>query len=484
MDTPSIVEMPLASLVEDPHNARQHPDGNIAAIRASLLRFGQVEPLVVHGETGIVASGNGRLRVMRELGWPSARVIVYSGSAAEARALGVAINQSATLAAWDDSKLFQILESLKGTDLFPALGFDGRALAAAIEGAASIDISDELKALAGGPAAGTPIGVVPRVFSEEQIIEAAFCHYREAGFPYPALPLYEQMEQVNKIARAIENDSTSPVGTHVADTYHRHRFSCRAGRQRTMTESFTNDVSLRKAIRLAVSNGMSAAGMLSHSLRIVNGTQACTNFRPVIAGVLYRRFAEHGGIVVDPCAGFGGRLLGWFASRIGGRYIGTDPSTPTHEANVRMIAALGIVGAEVHRLPFEDAPVELFGGAGTASFIFTSPPYFTKEHYSGDPEQSCNRYATIGDWERGFLRVLLEKSAELAKPGAHIAINIDDVKIGTVEYPLQEMTKACAAHAGLELVGTEVLKLTSITNSEEYDASEPIFIFRKPVRGS
>ena len=39
--------LPLASLHEDPANARKHGPKNLEAIRGSLLEFGQVEPLVV-----------------------------------------------------------------------------------------------------------------------------------------------------------------------------------------------------------------------------------------------------------------------------------------------------------------------------------------------------------------------------------------------------------------------------------------------------
>ena len=57
----------LASLAEDPLNARTHDSRNLAGIRSSLQTFGQREPLVVRD--GVVVGGNARLRAMRELGW-------------------------------------------------------------------------------------------------------------------------------------------------------------------------------------------------------------------------------------------------------------------------------------------------------------------------------------------------------------------------------------------------------------------------------
>jgi ParB-like chromosome segregation protein Spo0J len=50
----TIRRVPLDELHLDPVNAREHGDRNMASIRASLARFGQAEPLVVHRATGRV----------------------------------------------------------------------------------------------------------------------------------------------------------------------------------------------------------------------------------------------------------------------------------------------------------------------------------------------------------------------------------------------------------------------------------------------
>ena len=42
----AIRRVPLSSLCLDPANARSHPEHNLEAIKGSLARFGQAEPLV------------------------------------------------------------------------------------------------------------------------------------------------------------------------------------------------------------------------------------------------------------------------------------------------------------------------------------------------------------------------------------------------------------------------------------------------------
>lgn len=106
----------LDELVEDPHNARLHDLANLTAIRASLLRFGQVEPLVVRSGTQQVVGGNGRLQVMRALGWETAEIREVDLSDDEAIALGLALNRTAELATWDETMLRTHLKTLSDAD--------------------------------------------------------------------------------------------------------------------------------------------------------------------------------------------------------------------------------------------------------------------------------------------------------------------------------------------------------------------------------
>jgi len=91
------------TLTLDPENARKHPEENLAAIRDSLKRFGQVLPIVVRN--GVVVGGNGTLTVIRDLGWPTVKVVRFEGTETEARALAIALNRSADLATWDLGQL-------------------------------------------------------------------------------------------------------------------------------------------------------------------------------------------------------------------------------------------------------------------------------------------------------------------------------------------------------------------------------------------
>jgi hypothetical protein len=98
----TVRRVPISDLVPDPANPRSHPDINLDAIVASLRRFGQAEPLIVQTGTLRVIAGHGRLLAMRKLGWPEADVVELDVTGLDATALGIALNRTAELAAWDD----------------------------------------------------------------------------------------------------------------------------------------------------------------------------------------------------------------------------------------------------------------------------------------------------------------------------------------------------------------------------------------------
>lgn len=130
MANPLIVEsVSVHDLVLDPENARLHPDKNLSAIKGSLVMFGQREPLVVHRATNRVIGGNGRLEAMRALGWEDVSVTFVDCTAAEATALGLALNRTAETATWDTERLDELLARCKEDGLATAdFGFDEAAL--------------------------------------------------------------------------------------------------------------------------------------------------------------------------------------------------------------------------------------------------------------------------------------------------------------------------------------------------------------------
>lgn len=104
--------VPVSTLNIDPANVRRHDARNLAAIEASLRRWGQRLPIVVQREGMVVRAGNGRLEVARRIGWEYIAVVMVDSADAEEVAFAIADNRSAELASWDDDALRELIKSL------------------------------------------------------------------------------------------------------------------------------------------------------------------------------------------------------------------------------------------------------------------------------------------------------------------------------------------------------------------------------------
>ena len=123
------------SLLPYIRNSRTHSDEQVAQIAASIKEFGFLNPIIIDGESSIIA-GHGRVMAAQKLGIKELPCIEASHlSATQRRAYIIADNKLALNAGWDDEMLRIELEELGVTgfdleltgfslDEIEALGFD------------------------------------------------------------------------------------------------------------------------------------------------------------------------------------------------------------------------------------------------------------------------------------------------------------------------------------------------------------------------
>lgn len=121
--------LPLATKIStlklDPQNARTHSADNIAAIAASIERFGFRDVCVAHRDTRIVLSGNGRITAAMALGMTEVPTIFVDDDEAEAMAFAIGDNRSAELADWDLEALTRVTDQLRAHNLdLEKIGFN------------------------------------------------------------------------------------------------------------------------------------------------------------------------------------------------------------------------------------------------------------------------------------------------------------------------------------------------------------------------
>lgn len=104
----------VSRLIPYARNARTHSDAQVAQIAASIREFGFINPVIVDGESGIIA-GHGRVLAARKLGMKQVPTLEVSGlTEAQKRAYILADNKLALNAGWDSDLLKVELADLAG----------------------------------------------------------------------------------------------------------------------------------------------------------------------------------------------------------------------------------------------------------------------------------------------------------------------------------------------------------------------------------
>lgn len=159
--------------------------------------------------------------------------------------------------------------------------------------------------------------------------------------------------------------------------------------------------------------------------------QYVNEFPPFVARSIILNYTntKQGISVLDPCAGWGGRMIGC-ASIPNVRYVACEPSTKTYNGLCKLSEWLKSLqpsfDASVNCLPYEDfCTDELF------DIALTSPPYFNTEHYSEESTNSMNRYTEFDAWLEYFYEPLVLNTVARLKDGAVFILNVGDR-----QYPL------------------------------------------------
>ena len=256
--------------------------------------------------------------------------------------------------------------------------------------------------------------------------------------------------------------------------------------------------------------------------------QPAVNFPALTAKWIYENYTSHIEQdeplhIYDSSAGWGGRIIGAMSSRKKTHYIGTDPNPDN------FIPELGITRYEYVAKFYNDKCVddysesltkffqvekqgntyELFQDGselihlnprfqkyeGKLDLAFTSPPYFNREQYSQDENQSFIAYGEYDDWRENFLRPTLTTIYNYLKNDRYVLWNIADIKIGTnTYYPLEQDSIDILKELGCEYKGKLKMLMTrmvgldptksGIENSVKHNGKaykfEPIFVFHKP----
>lgn len=288
----------------------------------------------------------------------------------------------------------------------------------------------------------------------EALLDDLVVYWHERGFPHQS-PRPEELVALHalEIPHVIQDGVIKgrQVGQATCHAFATHIWRARSyGAAASPHDIFADPGLLRKALRLSLDvGGVAPTGArLRGTLRLLRRS-GVYNFRPSAAKALVDRHCRPGGVVWDPCAGYGGRLLGTVLSSALPRYVACEPQGETftrlHHLRDWIDSYVPGVGERVslHRVPAEDFdPPEV-------DMVMTSPPYWKREVYGDEATQSAVRYPTYEAWLAGFWKVVLAKAVRALKPGGGLVLNVDNFVIAGHTYDLVGDTTRAVVDLGL-----------------------------------
>ena len=305
---------------------------------------------------------------------------------------------------------------------------------------------------------------------EEQIgwIQDVLAVLRKTVFPYPDVESDDVRDQQLNSLLSLSSDITrATTGLRLCYPFFPNRYHARYQNIASAYEAWFDDKALKRAIRwqFRVGDPVTPRRVLR---AVTANARTPTIFRPAVAKALYTRYASPGDTVWDPCAGFGGRLLGAVAAGV--QYVATDVAPETVEGNVQLAEWLGASDqVAIHLCPAEEFTPP------AVQMVFTSPPYFRQERYVGG-DQSW-KHPVLEDWVTGFMRPMIQRGAKALLPGGYWVMNIADVTEKKGTCPLVQVAQDEFLAAGLVEVETLMMPLSNLNRKV---AGEPILVWRKP----
>jgi len=143
------------------------------------------------------------------------------------------------------------------------------------------------------------------------------------------------------------------------------------------------------------------------------GLTSSTMYRPHIAKTACLMSETPMGTLLDPCIGWGGRMLGTVSA--GWDYIGFDTNPETFQNTQRLVEFLGIQSKV--KLFLDDSMNMDKYDFGKVDIVLTSPPYYDVEIYSDFDNGQYTTFPTYQSWVDGWLSPLIGKGLERLNDG-------------------------------------------------------------------
>jgi hypothetical protein len=249
---------------------------------------------------------------------------------------------------------------------------------------------------------------LPQNITTHELIQVDF------HFNYTKDALIKDWKRLKKVTEFKTGSQWKP-GLKICQHFCRNFFDIQTRNGKSFVDVW-NDPVLMDKVRLWGLEKMSALYLswIRRAVYMASGMHNPSFFRPHLAKQIILSTNKVQGTLFDPCAGWGGRMLGTVAA--GWKYIACEPNTTTYNHLMEIIKFLDIDNfVTLYNIPYEDLDLN---SIGTVDIVLTSPPYFDLELYESNNSQSYLKYSTYSDWlDNWYLQMIENNTKILSKDG-------------------------------------------------------------------
>lgn len=261
---------------------------------------------------------------------------------------------------------------------------------------------------------------------------------------------------LNYKAEIISISANRRTGHKLLDHYMTHFYDVGNHKGRSLrsllTETYRADIEKALMFNLIYHN-TPYKSEIRRSLIMTKGGSMITKYKAVTAKALVSYYRARR--VLDPCIGWGGRMLGTLAADA--EYVGCEPDPNTADAlrkilNDPAISPKHRASACILENPCEDVLTTEIAAMPKFDMVLTSPPYFNLELYTAG-EQSTTRYPTWDDWVTKWLKPVILGSLAALRDGGVSCWSVKNFKTDR-QYNLSDIVHEIHKEAGWVLTKT------------------------------
>lgn len=276
------------------------------------------------------------------------------------------------------------------------------------------------------------------------LVHKEFKKYREQGFPYYNLSYTQFQKGINTLRKAKTNKKDGVYlwggkNTELATCFHPHIFECRKPGKKSALEIFDDDVIFQEALMKLIALYPSISdSKIREICRNEKRSSRINNFPPRVMMAIVRELCKTYSLenisVLDPCAGFSGRLIGAACSNLVSQYIGIDISQHTYNGLVQTKKWLSSITDMSIDIICDDclSAIPKFQNCDT---IITSPPFLNSEIYLDVPYET-----DYTKWMDSFVTPFIQASYNSLKVSGIMVLYIE--KINKHNFPV-DLSNQC-----------------------------------------